>query len=526
MKCFNVTGTCVGTEHYMVDISNKLDEIEKLVEAKKYFTINRARQYGKTTTLFHLAKRFESRGTYVCARITFENAGPDAFKNEENFCRMILQKVSDALGFANVSSEYAKDWTSSNVSSFTMLDKHITRLCKEKKLVLMIDEVDKTSNNALFLHFLAMLRAKFLSRQEGMDFTFHSVILAGVTDIKNLKLKMITEVVYEPTISESKIVNSPWNIAANFNVDMSFNPEEISSMLLDYEEEHNTGMDIVAIANEIYMYTDGYPFLVSRFCQCIDEELGKNWTIEGVTQAVQIILEERSVLFDDIAKNLENNKELRNFLYELLVLGEHKSFRTSNLLVDLANKFCYIKKGNKANCIISNKIFESYLMGYFIAQDENSPKVRRLRGAIYKDVIRGGKFDMVACMLKFAEYYRTIYSLKDEAFYERHGRLLFLSFITPLLNGHGFIHVETQLTDERRMDLVVDFEKEQFIIELKLWRGEAAKEKAYEQLLGYIEKMGANEGYLLTFDFRKTKTGEYKASWVDVGCKRIFDVVV
>ena len=65
MKRFNVTGTCVDTEHYMVDISAKLDEIEKLVEGRRYFTINRARQYGKTTTLFHLAKRLEKRGEYI-----------------------------------------------------------------------------------------------------------------------------------------------------------------------------------------------------------------------------------------------------------------------------------------------------------------------------------------------------------------------------------------------------------------------------------------------------------------------------
>lgn len=30
----------------------------------------------------------------------------------------------------------------------------------------------------------------------------------------------------------------------------------------------------------------------------------------------------------------------------------------------------------------------------------------------------------------------------------------------------------------------------------------------------------------LTFDFRKNKTGEYKTGWVDVGNRRIYDVVV
>jgi hypothetical protein len=40
-----------------------------------------------------------------------------------------------------------------------------------------------------------------------------------------------------------------------------------------------------------------------------------------------------------------------------------------------------------------------------------------------------------------------------------------------------------QFTDLRRMDIVVDYGSEQFIIELKLWKGETAQEDAYEQLV-------------------------------------------
>ena len=60
----------------------------------------------------------------------------------------------------------------------------------EKEIIIIIDEVDKSSNNQLFLSFLGMLRNKYLLRAQGKDFTFQSVILAGVYDIKNLKLKL------------------------------------------------------------------------------------------------------------------------------------------------------------------------------------------------------------------------------------------------------------------------------------------------------------------------------------------------
>lgn len=50
-KRFNITTTCIIEDHYMVDISKKLEKIEEKIDHGLYFTINRARQYGKTTTM-------------------------------------------------------------------------------------------------------------------------------------------------------------------------------------------------------------------------------------------------------------------------------------------------------------------------------------------------------------------------------------------------------------------------------------------------------------------------------------------
>ncbi len=51
MKRFNTTAVCIPSKHYMVDMTDKVMEIKKLVDEGSYFTINRARQYGKTTML-------------------------------------------------------------------------------------------------------------------------------------------------------------------------------------------------------------------------------------------------------------------------------------------------------------------------------------------------------------------------------------------------------------------------------------------------------------------------------------------
>lgn len=53
---FNDTGVCVPHRHYMVDVSGKLEKISQLVEGGEYFTINRPRQFGKTTIILLLDK--------------------------------------------------------------------------------------------------------------------------------------------------------------------------------------------------------------------------------------------------------------------------------------------------------------------------------------------------------------------------------------------------------------------------------------------------------------------------------------
>lgn len=49
-KVFNTAAICIPQEHYMVNLDSRVREIKKLVDAGKYFMINRARQYGKKTT--------------------------------------------------------------------------------------------------------------------------------------------------------------------------------------------------------------------------------------------------------------------------------------------------------------------------------------------------------------------------------------------------------------------------------------------------------------------------------------------
>ena len=67
-KVFNITADCKPGQHYMVNLDKRLEEIKKLIDAGQYFTINRARQYGKTTTLRALNRYLQT--DYVCLLYT------------------------------------------------------------------------------------------------------------------------------------------------------------------------------------------------------------------------------------------------------------------------------------------------------------------------------------------------------------------------------------------------------------------------------------------------------------------------
>jgi len=516
-KKFNVTGICLPEVNYMVDIKGKLEQIKELVDEQAYFTINRGRQYGKTTTLYHL-EHFLSR-EYTVLFLSFEGLGDESFANPEIFCQTFLGEIHEGLGFTKESEAYREAWLNPEVVDFNSLNRHIGKMTKGKKLVILIDEVDKISNNRVFLQFLSMLRKKFLARQLGKDFTFHSVILAGVYNIKNIKMKMIQEGNHSPMPTEGQIYNSPWNIAVDFEVEMSFNVEEIISMLDIYEGDHQTGMDTRTVAEKLFAWTSGYPSLVSRLCKLVDEKLDKDWSVEGIANATSLLLKEQNTLFDDLGKNLQNHPEVYQLMYDVLIHGRRRSFNLLNPTVELAHRYGYIKEIN-GSIKVSNRIFEILITNYFISKDEETS---RSTGVLYGDVVQDGRFNMALCLEKFARHYREIYNQKDSVFLEREERLIFLTYLKPLLNGRGRYHLESGLTDERRIDIVVDFGSDEFIVELKRWDGISKHEKAYGQLLGYMDKKQAQKGYLMTFGGPK----KAKAEWVtQPEGKLIFDVIV
>lgn len=495
MKRFNVHGVCIPEEHYMVDTSSKIAQIAEMVRRGDYFTINRARQYGKTTTLAALEEKLKEE--YTVISISFEEFDETVFASLPVFIDRFVSRCARRLK-SQVSDDALKEWQTLNETmDFVLLGDKITDLCEasEKPVVLIIDEVDKTSSNQLFLDFLGMLRAKYLKRIR--EVTFQSVILAGVYDIKNIKLKLRPD--------EQRSYNSPWNIAASFDVDMSFSPDEIATMLTEYQDDHHgnkqslfQGMDIGKVSNEIYSYTSGYPYLVSFICKIIDEDLDGDWSTSGVRTAVKRMLLTHNTLFDDIIKNLNRHDELYNLIYRMLVDGSSKQYNAYNSAIDLGMTFGLFKIGSRENMTVavSNVIFETLIYDYLIseAEDRFSIEDKYTQKSQY---IENGKLNMELVLMKFQELMKCEYRKSDGEFLEKQGRLLFLCFLKPIINGTGSYAVEGEARDNTRMDIQVFYGREEFIIELKIYHGAKMNDEAKKQIYGYLDSRNQSKGYLV-----------------------------
>jgi AAA-like domain len=500
-KEFNVTGNCLPDRHYMADTSAKFKSIMRLVEQGKYFAINRPRQYGKTTMLFALTDALKKNDDYVVFRLSFEGVGDVVFETEEKFCEMFLDLLRiRAEQQKKTELEQAISVEISKTHSFKLLSAAISNVVSAsgRKVVVLIDEVDKSSNNQLFVSFLGILRDKYLER--GDIPTFHSVVLAGVHDVKSLKLKIRPE--------EERKLNSPWNISADFKVNMNLLPNEIRPMLEEYGRDRSVEVDAQAVAERLFYHTSGHPFLVSSLCKMFDEDMllqktEQTWTVDDVDTAAYQLAKESTVNFDDLSKNLDNNEVLYQLTQDVALNNRQLPFNVNDPVANLGILYG-IFANREGYLAIHNRIYQE------VITSKMSFKAMRLNGSMLQRHddgfwMPGNHLDIRKVLLKFQEMMREEQSKKYEEFIEREGRLLFLAFLKPVLNGHGYALKEPQISDEKRLDVFVAYHERRYVVELKLWYGQQAHENGLDQLTAYLDSMGLEEGYLLIFDHRKTK---------------------
>ena len=257
----------------------------------------------------------------------------------------------------------------------------------------------KETNNLRSFYY----RAINLGGQADRDKTFYSVILSGVHDVKNLKLKLRDD--------EEHKYNSPWNIASEFKVDFELEVDQIASMLNEYQEDRTIDLDLDYFAEKMHYYTSGHPFLVSKLAEIIAEEILRenesSWNQEYLEQAVKIILAKDLPNFETLIKNIENNNDLEDICIDLIVDGRKITYNLDNPTIEKGELYGIFKNDN-GSLKIHNRIYEQRIYNYLISKIENS-----MEGDAFDfrdSFIDNGQLNLKAVLERFQVFIKEQYS--------------------------------------------------------------------------------------------------------------------
>ena len=505
MKTFNTTGLCLPDQHYMCDVSAKFARCKELVENGSYYAINFPRQHGKTTMKALLAKAFRERDDYLVISTSMEGMGDDAFESEQQLCYQFMNLIAEEFEYSDSKTSEYFSAEAKKIADYQSLQRFISRWIAglKKKVILLVDEIDKASNSQVFISFLASLRDRYLQSKEKNTPAFHSVVLLGVHDVKTLKLKL------RP--NEEKKLNSPWNIAEDLDLDFAFSRQEIEHMLKEYADDHRHKSPVIPLATRIYYYSSGNPFLISQMCKLVDKWTSEHtvaWTVEDIDKAYKYLIDGNytTTNFDDIDKNLENNQDLFNVVHNIVIQGEGHRFTLSDPTIAKGKTYGILKQNEKGLCDVSNKVYEFRIVDYMLSKCKTQEA--QLNLYTNNEFKSNNKLNLGLILEKFQLFMQEHHSSKDNAFLEKNGRLLLMSFLRPIINGQGYMFKENVTSEDRKMDLVITYDNQRYVIELKIWYGEKYISDGIEQLCDYLDSYALDEGFMLIYNFNKNKKYE------------------
>ena len=115
----------------MVDLSDKVNQItDHYISQGAYFTINRARQFGKTTMINALETRLQE--DYLVISISLE-AADDYFATMNTFVNGLVMDIADELRRNKIDERIVKEWDATIEGEFPlkMLGRKISLLCAQ-----------------------------------------------------------------------------------------------------------------------------------------------------------------------------------------------------------------------------------------------------------------------------------------------------------------------------------------------------------------------------------------------------------
>ncbi|KJJ86101.1 ATPase domain protein, prokaryote domain protein [Candidatus Omnitrophus magneticus] len=503
-RYFNTTGFCMPERHYMIDPLRNQKIIFDLIEKTQYFTIYAPRQTGKTTLLHELAHRLNKEGNYISVVFSVESAGYRSITEEIANKKIINSLYSSSGQYLNKKNcpippeKYTKDLTLENY----LIDWAISQT---KPIVLLLDEIDSLYDDVL-VSVLRQLRNGFQIRPKRFPST---VALVGLRDVREYKTKVRPSEV-------SLGSGSPFNIKAESILLGTFTKEEITELYSQHTKD--TGQIFLKeVVDRIYELTGGQPWLVNAIAReivvkILNEDFTKKITLDHVESAKENIIQRRDTHLDSLIDKLKEER-VKNIV-SAIINGDGVLFDNYDDSLLYCRDLGIISETKPIR--IANEIYREII-----------PRVlnRNLQDSIEEEgetkwyIKSNGKLDMDKLLKAFQEFYSENSEVWLERFdYKEAGpHLLLMAFLQRVINGGGRINREMAV-GTGRTDLLIEFNGDKFVLELKLKRMPSARQKGLDQISRYLDTLGMTKGYLILFEIKPSSIipWETRVKWEDI----------
>ncbi|MFN2349517.1 MAG: AAA family ATPase [Thioalkalivibrio sp.] len=503
-RFFNNAGPTVPADHYAIDPLSRIDweDLQALIEQKRYFVLHAPRQTGKTTTLLAMMEAINARGRYACAYANIEGAQAARGDEEKGMlavCDALVNSIQLYLKDDHLSRWYEGRRT--GISPQNLLTQVLQHWAQHagRPTLLFLDEVDALVGDTL-ISLLRQIRAGYPQRPDAFP---QSIVLCGVRDVRDYRLHQ----------EGAQVITggSAFNIKAESLRMGNFTKEECQTLWQQHSDETGQLLD-PAIFPELWEDTYGQPWLVNalgyeltwRFKPARDR--ARPLSLEDYRAAREALIQSRATHLDQLADKLREPRVCR-VISELLASGEEGLEQLPLDDLEYVHDLGLVEVRPRVR--ISNRIYREVIPRELTWTTQ--VRIPNQETAWYLTPARG--LDMPRLLRAFQQFFRENADSWLERFdYKEAGpQLLMQAFLQRIVNGGGRISREYGL-GRKRTDLFIEWPTDpargfhgpmqRIVIELKLQRGalEGVISQGLVQTASYASQVGADEAHLVIFN--------------------------
>ena len=511
MRWFETRGPVYPEDNYVVARTDELVDFMNRLKRGRYIVLFAPRQTGKTTFFRNALNALEDQeSTYFPIQLNFEGyVDTNATVFYASLCEEICKQIKNVFQKRqqNLGDSLNRFLASAEITEHISMRKFFEDLgclLEKQRFVMIIDEFDGIPQGAI-RGFLHSLRHIYLS---GRTRCPHSVGIVGV--------KSITQLNYDRSVS-------PFNIQDEFKLP-NFTLEQVQELLSQYTNEVGQPFTSETVA-AIHKQTAGQPVLVNRFAQILTEELdipnSEPITMEHFSKAHVQILRGRSTNVEHLVTNIRKDRQFEALLMKIASYDEGTPFNLYNDLINELASYGVIAESADGLCEIVNPIYHYCIIQAFKPlmnglERDYLPEDNRTGFQEY--LTPDGQIQMVELLNNFRDFIARvgfkILQVPDtpQEYVGQHLLFAYLEQFVQIVGGTMYLEVQT---GRGRMDILIRHNQRKYIVETKIWGGDARYQAGKAQLAAYIRLEKAEEGYYVVFDHRNTSEPRVETETLD-----------